>query len=508
MASGSFATLGESSRAVKLFLLSRMALGIALVSSVPLLKDLPVRMPIFEPSTLLVTALASFAVWTIALPLATWLGHRPIFLWSQMLLDALLATALVQLTEGPRSALFVLYVANLSAAGVLISPNAALFVCGLDTALFLGGSLWVAMTMPDRLWKLSSFELSYELVLRCFALLLIGILVRLLTERVRQVKAEQSVVLDEVSVGVLRVSPRGVVRSVNPAAQRLLGAREGDRLRTLLTPVDDRWEQVVRVDDEPRHLLCSVSPLETGDQLVLVDDITQIKKMEADLEREERLAGVGRLTAALAHEIRNPLTSLSGAVQLLAEERPDPLHDIVLREVRRINGLVEELLDQARPLALQPIPTDPGAILNDAVSALRLDPRFRDRIDVQIQTTELGTVPLDPGRFKQVLWNLMLNAAQAIPERGRVTIRATMDGEDLVLDVQDTGVGIPAGAQRRVFDPFFTTRVGGTGLGLATVHRIVTAHGGRIGISSLEGEGTTFHLRFPAGEPREGRLVG
>jgi len=508
MALASFAAQGGSSRAVKLFLLTRMALGLALVCSVPLLKDLPIRMPIFEPRTLLVTALASFAAWAVALALAAKLGDRPEFLWSQMILDAILATVLVQLTEGPRSALFVLYVANLVAAGVLISPNAALFVCGLDSAFFLGSSLWVAMALPDRLWRMSGYELSYELVLRCFALILIGILVRLLTDRVRQVRAEQSVVLDEVSVGVLRVSPRGVVRSANPAARRLLGAREGALLRDLLTPIDDRWEQVVRVEDEPRHLLCSVSPLDTGDELVLVDDITRLKKMEADLEREERLAGVGRLTAALAHEIRNPLTSLSGAVQLLAEERPDPLHDIVLREVRRINGLVEELLDQARPLALQPIPTDPGAILDDAVAALRLDPRFRDRIDVQIQVSELGTVRLDPGRFKQVLWNLMLNAAQAIPERGRVTIRAAMDGAALVLDVQDTGVGIPPGAQRRVFDPFFTTRAGGTGLGLATVHRIVTAHGGEIGISSLEGEGTTFHLRFPGGGLGEGRLVG
>ncbi len=496
-------------RPLLLFLVVRMAIGLCLVCIVPFVEGLPSSLPIFDPRTLLIVGLGCFGLWAVSALAALQHGHRPGFVWAQLVMDACLATALVQLTSGPRSALFVLYVATISAAGVLVSPNAALMVAVLDTALFLGSSLVINSVMPAQLWEISSFEMSYELVLRCFALLLIGMLLRLPYERVRVVRAEQSAVLDEVSAGVVSVDRVGRIARLNPAAKRLLGAREGSRLRDVLQPQDERWEQVLRQGAEVRHLLCSRSPLETGGEVVLIEDITRLKSMEADLEREERLAAVGRLTAALAHEIRNPLTSLSGAAQLLAEERPDPLHDIVLREVRRINGLVEELLDQARPMSLSVIPADPRLIIDDVVQAVRLDPRFRDRIDVQIACDELPQVSLDPGRFKQVLWNLMLNAVQAIPDRGTVTVRALMQGEELLVRVEDSGVGIPPEALHRLFDPFFTTRVGGTGLGLATVHRIVTGHGGTIAVQSEPGQGTTFILRFPSAPPAEDvRLVG
>lgn len=495
---------GEGRRALSLFLLMRMAIGLALVCVVPFVEGIPSGLPIFDPKVLLVVGLGSFLVWTAMAALAPRLGGRPGFIWGQVILDALLTTALVQLTAGPRSALFVLYVANIASAGLLISPNAAIATAGLATGLYLSSSVWLNAAHHDRLWQISSFELAYELVLRSFALLLIGLLVRMLTQRVRQARVEQGVVLDEVPAGFLRVDRAGRVVACNPVARRLLGEVEGRRLREVLDPQEERWEQVVRAGDELHHLLCSRSRVETGGEVVLIEDVTRLKNMEAELVREERLAAVGRLTAALAHEIRNPLTSLSGAVQLLAEERPDPLHDIILREVRRINGLVEELLDQARPLSIQTILTDPSHIIAETISTFRLDPRFRDRIDVQMDAAGLSEVRIDPGRFRQVLWNLMLNAAQAIPERGRVIVSAITDGEDLLLRVADSGVGIPPEAQRRLFDPFFTTRVGGTGLGLATVHRIVVAHGGAIHVDSAPGQGTCFSLRFPGAQTAEG----
>ncbi len=495
-------------RPLALYLFVRLVVGTLLVLSVPLVKDLPQSLPVFDPKVLLALGLGSMSAWALGAALGPRFGRNPAYLWSQLALDAVLVTILIQASAGPRSALFVLYVVNISAAGILASPNAALIVAGLDTALFLGSSLTVNSLLPTPLWTLDGFELAYELVLRGLALLLIGMLVRLPYERARVERAERSAVLDELSAGVLRVDRGGRILEVNAAARRVLGPCEGRRLRDLLTPEDERWEQPVRVGDEVRHLLCSRSPLVTGGEVVLIEDVTRLRQMEDNLAREERLGAVGRLTAALAHEIRNPLASLSGAVQLVAEEHPDPLYDIMLREVRRINGLVEELLDPARPLSLNVISSDASTILTDVVASMRMDPRFRDRISVQMELDELPQVYLDPGRFKQVVWNLMLNAAQAIPERGSVTVNAAIRGDALLVTVRDTGVGIPVSVQHRLFDPFFTTRVGGTGLGLATVHRIVSAHGGEIGVESQEGAGTTFTLRFPQPAREEQRLVG
>lgn len=508
MSVGPAGGLGVGQRPLALYLLLRMTLGLLLVCSVPFVGGQSRALLVLNPSVLLAVGLSSFALWAVSVLLAPRWGARPAFLWVQFVMDAALATLLLHLSAGPRSGLFVLYLPNIFAAGILLSPTAALLASALDTVFFLGSSLLVATVMPGRLWTLSSFELAYELVLRCFGLLLIGLLVRLLNERVRQVRIEQSAVLDELSSGVLRLDLHGRVLSANPAARRLLGPVEGRRLNEVLTPVDDRWEQAIRLGEQVHHLLCSRSPLETGGEVVLVEDITRLREMEANLEREERLAAVGRLTAALAHEIRNPLAGLSGAVQLLAEERPDPLHDIVLREVRRINGLVEELLDQARPLAISPQMTDPGPILEESILGLQLDPRYRDRINVQIDVAGLSPVFLDPGRFRQVLTNLLLNAAQAIPERGRVSVKATMEQDDLLIQIEDTGVGIAPEAQYRLFDPFFTTRSGGTGLGLSTVHRIVMAHGGQIRVESEVGRGSAFWLRFPAKDRGGERLAG
>ena len=181
----------------------------------------------------------------------------------------------------------------------------------------------------------------------------------------------------------------------------------------------------------------------------------------------------------------------------------------LLQTVRATLLALEELLDQARPQVIEKQSMDPRPVLEEVGMSLSLDPRYRDRIDVQVDVEGDAPVSLDPGRFRQVMWNLMLNAAQAIPERGVVRLIARQDADALLVSVSDSGVGIPAAAQQQLFDPFFTTRNGGTGLGLSTVQRIVIAHGGTIQVHSEPGQGATFIMRFPdAVGAEEQRLAG
>jgi len=208
------------------------------------------------------------------------------------------------------------------------------------------------------------------------------------------------------------------------------------------------------------------------------------------------------LAAGLAHEIRNPLASLSGSVQLLDEMEENPLHRIILREVQRLNELVEDFLQTARPLKLKPEPTDIVAMITEVVSAFRNDPRCRNLREVLLDTQPLPAVLLDDNRFRQVIWNLLVNAVQATPEGGRIEVTVNANAGMAVVAVQDNGRGIPPDKQLRIFDPFYTTRSGGTGLGLANVDRIVRGHGGTIRVNSAPGEGATFTMRLPM--PREG----
>jgi signal transduction histidine kinase len=182
---------------------------------------------------------------------------------------------------------------------------------------------------------------------------------------------------------------------------------------------------------------------------------------------------------------------------MMQDEAEEELHGIVLREVENLNELVEDFLDIARPLHLRTTPTNINSIVRDVVLAFEKDPRYQDRISIATDLKDVPVLTIDSNRVRQVVWNLVLNAAQAMPEQGLISLSVRPAGKGLELDVKDEGVGIPPEDLRRIFDPFYTTRSGGTGLGLANVDRIVRAHNGEVLLRSQEGQGTCFTLRFP-----------
>jgi signal transduction histidine kinase len=232
--------------------------------------------------------------------------------------------------------------------------------------------------------------------------------------------------------------------------------------------------------------------------------LADIRALEAEMARGERLATVGNLAAAVAHEIRNPLSAVSMGLQRLRAEF-DPVEreeyrrmvDLVQGEVRRLNAIVEEFLSLARPIRLSPGPVPVADLLGEIRQLIEPQARAAGIAVEQEIPAALGDVAADRDRLKQVLLNLVLNAIEAMPAGGRLTLGAAISGPALVLTVADTGSGIAPELLPRVFEPYVTTKTKGLGLGLAIARRIVEAHGGRIEAEGRAGQGTRFRITLP-----------
>jgi two-component system sensor histidine kinase PilS (NtrC family) len=228
----------------------------------------------------------------------------------------------------------------------------------------------------------------------------------------------------------------------------------------------------------------------------------ELRVMEQYVKRVEKMAAVGEMAAGLAHEIKNPLASLAGAIQLLREEiRCDPDHDrlmqIILREADRLSSLVSNFLLYARPPAGKKEAVDLEAALRETVELFGKKGAAAGRIRLCLNAQAGIWVEMDPAHLRQVVWNLLINASEAIEGDGSIRVELTSArGRQACLTVCDTGAGMPAEILQSIFDPFFTTKPNGTGLGLSIVHRILEAYGCRLDVDSTPGQGTTFRLHF------------
>ncbi|MEK7243520.1 MAG: ATP-binding protein, partial [Thermodesulfobacteriota bacterium] len=231
--------------------------------------------------------------------------------------------------------------------------------------------------------------------------------------------------------------------------------------------------------------------------VLLFRDMTEIRRLEEEVARSRRLASLGSLAAGVAHEIRNPLSSIKGFATWFRERYRDNPEDretaeVMIREVDRLNRVITQLLEFARPLTMHRVPTPLQAVIRHALKMVEGEAQAK-RIVVETDlSVEVGEIPLDADRMTQVLLNLFQNAIGAMEGGG--VLRISLDRRDekgVRITVADTGIGIPKEELPRVFDPYFTTRPSGTGLGLAIVHKIVEAHGGEVRLESEPGRGTT-----------------
>ncbi len=353
--------------------------------------------------------------------------------------------------------------------------------------------------------------------------------------------------------GLLTTDTTGIITSFNPEAEHITAISEelavGRAIEDVLPGARERVMRPAEVGRTGRtraqilyknrlgatlHLGLSGSILREADgsavgHVVIFQDVTQVVEMEGELRRSERQAAIGRLSAAIAHEIRNPLAAISGSIQMLrsasqaaGDDDSRRLMEIVLRETERLDGLITDFLQYARPAPPKLGSVSLAPLVQDLVQMFEKSRSRENPIEVRVEVKEGLAVTGDASQLRQLLWNLYLNAAQAMPAGGRLLIAASpapplpqggapagrnaAEGEGthfLELVVADTGVGIAPEVIDRIFDPFFTTRREGSGLGLATVHRIVESHGGSLRVESTVGAGTTFRIRLPQAEEPE-----
>jgi two-component system, NtrC family, sensor histidine kinase HydH len=229
--------------------------------------------------------------------------------------------------------------------------------------------------------------------------------------------------------------------------------------------------------------------------------------MEASLKRVEKMAYMGEMAAGLAHEIKNPLASLVGAIQMLKEDlRYDADHerlmDIILRETDRLSTLVNDFLFFARPPAGKPEKINLNSAINEITVLFERDPSHQKSFVLQKDISPDAWVLIDPVHLSQVLWNLLLNAADAIVEDGRIELKALPSKNSLIkIQVRDNGCGMEPHVAQSIFDPFYTTKAEGTGLGLSIVHRILESYNSRLDVDTKPSQGTTFSFTLDQTTP-------
>ena len=337
-------------------------------------------------------------------------------------------------------------------------------------------------------------------------------------------------IIESVDSGILTIDLNGNIKSFNKGAEKITGFLRFEIINKKLDDVfpvlssilnkENQWKQGGRFEvvGSGKILGCSVTPLvdsnrkKVGNTLIF-QNLTVIKEMERKIERNKRLAFVGEMAAGLAHEIRNPLASISGPIQMLSknlrlDETDKKLMQIILRGKDRLDGFVKDFLLLARSKPSERRDINVEVIIDDLLESLRFSPEWREDIEVIKNLCNQTSIYGNKAEIRQVIWNMISNAIQAMPEGGELKIETREVFNDtkeyLEIRISDNGCGIEEKNQDKVFEPFYTTKKNGTGLGLAIVNRIVENHMGKIKIKSKPGKGTDCIVLLPRQEVSDG----
>ena len=504
----------------------------------------------FTPRVLLILIASTYAV---SLLCSVWLSRTAepsAVAAAQLAWDVLLITGLVYVSGGVSSLFSFLYGVVILMAAIVVGPRATQAAAAASVLAYVVMGTTVAYGVvphpPDQeaaRYLLDASDAGFSLMSTVVGLTLVALLAGNLAARLRRAggelrRAEENVaslerlnddIVRSITAGLITTDLDGVVRTANPAAAAMLGstpaALVGQRIAALL-PVSamQNDDDAVRAEGTARRtdgtefpVGYTVTPLLGPDgrvtgTLVSFQDLSEIRELRAAAEHAERLAALGRLAAGLAHEIRNPLSSISGSVQLVREteigDEDKELLGIVLGEVERLDDLVSTMLQVGRPR--EPVRTDCdlGALVGDVVSVARAGPAPAAGVHIDyVVPDEAVHAFVDGDQMRQVVWNLLKNALQASPEAGTITVRVLRDGGDAIVTVADEGSGIDEPSRARMFDTFYSSRPHGVGLGLALVKQIVDQHEGTVEVESAPGEGAMFRVRVAAAAQRSDRAT-
>ena len=490
---------------------------------------------------LVAVAVTGFSVW--------WTGllNRPPssnFLYGQSLIDSLLVTGVVHVTGGYASDFAPLYILVIAAGALMLPLPGGVLIGALSSLLYFADILWAhEVSVPASVFVQMAVFAVIALVTGFLGdrLRRTGVALGVVESELRQLRLDTSDILGALETGVATVDGEGRLVYMNPAAAGLLGIEPeawlGKRVleeldaclpalgstlgRSLRTRTPVRWFESPKYRaGEVRLMGARTTVLEREGApwaTAVLQDITDGRRMEEVKRRAERLQAVAELSASMAHEIKNPLASIRSAVEQLTGERaPAALRDedrgvlrsLVLAESDRLSRLLTDFLEFGRAEPRSAGPVDLSALTRNAVELARRHPERREGVEVEL-TGDAGRIVVhgDEDLLHRAIYNLVLNALQHA-QRGpvRVDLRAVHDsdlppGVDLEQPVRwtviDDGTGIAQNDLPRIFDPFFTRRRGGSGLGLALVHRAVGSHKGAIFVDSAPGGGTRFTVYLP-----------
>lgn len=515
------------------FLLAILAITLGFQALQPNFVNIEVIFPVF---VLMAIAFSLNAVYLMFIEKALKFWGPTAFLF---FFDAIFITALIHVTGVNQSIFLFLYLVNIILCGFVFQRRGAMILATWTSILFSfliimgpeirGQALFFAVGLNN----LAFFAVAALSGFLSEQINFMGSALQAQTKDLRALRGLNSLIIDNISTGLVTVDQAGHILLANRAALDILDPipREivgrnledivpnlqarlkafGEALTQDQSPPAARFDLNYRSPLDVKLVLeatVSALPVENAIQgfIITFQDLTRVRRLEFQMRQNEKMAAVGQLAAGIAHEIRNPLASISGSVQLLGagfkpqQEEEQRLMKIVLREIDRLNNLITEFLDFVRPDVLKDDPIDLNALVRDVTEMLKLNKNLRADVVQDLDLHADVEISGNRDKLKQAVLNIAINAYQAMNDtpEPKITIR-TFSGEGKVtLKIRDRGCGIDEVGLRRMFEPFHTTKPKGTGLGLAVTHKIIESHHGHIEVESTKGAGTEFTLEFPA----------
>lgn len=472
------------------------------------------------------------------------------YIYLQLIIDALMITILIYFSGGIESRYKLLYTIPIVAAALLLYRKGALilaiisfFMYGIMLNLLYYEVISHPSVKPMNLVPLNT--LIYDLFFHLFVFSTITLLIGYLAETQRQtgktlertsvklddLKVFNKNVIDSMNSGLMTTDRNGNIVSYNRVAweiARKIGKKpDGEKVTKFL---DIKQNEFGRIKDllllNNIYVMEKTFSLKSGDNLELTynisilpnskgeiigyifsfQDLTELHKLKDELKMKDKIAALGSMAAAIAHEIRNPLASISGSAQELTTSSSLPVHDkalmnIIVKEAKRLNKIITEYLNFARPHPFAPSETDLSAAIQETILLTMKNPSYKENLhSIEFQSEYNGKKFIgDADSLKQVFWNLILNAIQAMPEGGvlRINLKENKNPHEIYLSFSDEGSGIAQDKREEVFHPFKTFSGEGFGLGLSVVYRIVDEHEGRVAIKNNMPKGTRIEISLP-----------
>jgi len=461
--------------------------------------------------------------------LITRIKNLLLFGYIQLILDVVAEICLIFITGGIDSWFSFTLILTVLSSSIVVDKRAGYIIASLSSILY--GTLLDLQfyrmlpigyegIMEEKQFL---FNISVHVISFYITAYLAGYLSYSLEKTVEKLEAKNSdikdleffntKVIESLPSGLFTTDTEGSVLIFNHAAELISGAKKetviGNSIRTALPFLDNppesgKYERLLSINNDNDKIIgLTIAELRDLNEnntgfIGIFQDMTEKKKLESEMKNKEKWAAVGELSANIAHEIRNPLASLRGSIEMLKEGKlperhKEKLMDIALGEMERLNNIISDFLTYSRPKPLEIRPIDIHSILDSTLELLR-NAEHKSGISIKKDFEGQFLINADPERMRQVFWNLGTNAFEAMENSGVLTVSTRNSPANVTISFSDTGSGISQSNIDKIFYPFFTTKERGTGLGLSIAYRIIEEHNGRLIVASRPGIKTTFEI--------------